>query len=79
MNKTFIFFQKLELKKANVAVQNIFYCTRNGYTLNKIKNKNMLLKKKNMKYATVRDGSKDIFVKRRRAIYFTKCADLAFL
>ena len=46
MNKTFIFFQKLELKKANVAVQNSFYCTRNGYTLNKIKNKNMLLKKK---------------------------------
>lgn len=24
MNKTFIFFQKLKLKKANVAVQNIF-------------------------------------------------------
>ena len=39
----------------------------------------MLLKKKNMKYATVGDGSKDIFVKRRRAIHFTKCADLAFL
>ena len=30
----------------------------------------MLLKKKNMKYATVRDGSKDIFVKKEKSYPF---------